>query len=511
MLPPNSGPLKTVFRTRSILNLATTASGLEILFLIGLICYLFFLVGYRTKVFHVFSLVFFHSVLSRNHLILNGGDMVLLTMLVWSVFLPLGERFSIDCLKRISRKGHEELTSRSKSNGENKGRSAPSLAGLIVMAQITLIYFLSAVTKSGGTWRHGTALYYTLNIDQISLPLGQWLAERPLWSLKILTWGALGLEYAVLPLILLPFGQPLLRRIAIVGTTCLHLGIWLTLNIGTFPLVMISINAVLLDSALWDRAASLRALTALPRQLWTVSEKFHSLSALIQCYAWNLLGRRDVLRRVKSNAVPPGPALFKGRKRFWRLSKPILSNASVAVIFICVLIDSYNLNVAPTLERRKIYEPTAMRAILWLTQLRHDWHLFAPNPIRVDGWFVFDGVTAAGQHVDPLTGRSPEWAEPLFLASNNNRFWRKYLYALLLKKNRTYASYFAQYLVKKYEQEHMGEDRLVQLDFYFVLKRTLPPYSPKPFPTKLTKFYHMPETENQMLTRDERLVVQNGP
>ena len=66
------------------------------MFCFGLLFYLLFLVGFRTRTFQALSFLFFVSVVSRNILIRDGIVVMLETMMLWSLFLPMGRRFSVD-------------------------------------------------------------------------------------------------------------------------------------------------------------------------------------------------------------------------------------------------------------------------------------------------------------------------------------------------------------------------------------------------------------------------------
>jgi predicted DCC family thiol-disulfide oxidoreductase YuxK len=233
----------------SLLDSITSLPGVQAVFLVGLLAYVLLLVGYRTRLALVVSFIFFMAALNRNMMIRNGGDVVALTMFWWLLWLPVGRRFSLDAIRAALKQG-VPIRPRVAASSPDE-RSAPSLAAFVIIAQIGIIYLLTAAAKSGVTWWDGTALYYTLNYDQAASPLGQWLSAQPLFLIKVLTWGTLALEFAALPLLLLPVGQPWLRRLAILLLVPLHLGIWLTMNLGSFSFVMIAAYALLLSSREW--------------------------------------------------------------------------------------------------------------------------------------------------------------------------------------------------------------------------------------------------------------------
>ena len=231
----------------------TSLGAVRCVFLAGLVSHALFLLGWRTRFFNATSFLFFLSVLQRNELIGHGGDYVLLVFCMWALFLPLGRRFSVDAAQRALRLGQEASPEALRRTlAAEAQRSAPSLAALVIVLQIGLIYFLAAVVKHGETWRDGTAVYYALHLDHFATPMGVWLRERPLGLLRGIAWGTLALEYAALPLLLFPWGRPWVRRLTILALAGMHVGFSLTMTIGTFSASMIAALALCLSGRDWD-------------------------------------------------------------------------------------------------------------------------------------------------------------------------------------------------------------------------------------------------------------------
>jgi len=67
-----------------------------LLFMLAALVALALLAGYRTRLATFVSWLLLLSLQNRNHMILQGGDMLLLLLLFWGLFLPLGARFSVD-------------------------------------------------------------------------------------------------------------------------------------------------------------------------------------------------------------------------------------------------------------------------------------------------------------------------------------------------------------------------------------------------------------------------------
>jgi antitoxin component YwqK of YwqJK toxin-antitoxin module/predicted DCC family thiol-disulfide oxidoreductase YuxK len=127
-----------------------------------------------------------------------------------------------------------------------------------VVLQIGMIYFFTGLWKTvpmlwgeSAAWLDGTAIHYVLHMEQSIRTPALWAREMPLWAIRCLSWGTLAIELAALPMFLLPWLQPLLRRVAIAVLLLLHLGIAVTLDAGLFSYVMVASYAVLLTDADW--------------------------------------------------------------------------------------------------------------------------------------------------------------------------------------------------------------------------------------------------------------------
>jgi predicted DCC family thiol-disulfide oxidoreductase YuxK len=553
----------------SILDHVEAPWAVRAVFGLGLACEIALLLGLRTRLAQVLVLVFFASVANRNAMIFHGGDAVLLTMLVWTAFLPLGARFSVDALRRALRDGVEPRAA-IETRPQPPIHGPASLASLAVLLEIGLIYFLTALAKSGETWRNGTAVYYALQLDQYATPFGRWLGEQPIAVSRLLTWGTLGLEFAVLPLVMLPWGQPWLRRAAVVGLTVMHLGTWATLELGPFPFVMIATFVLLLGRRDWAafgrwagrglpavtayyddacgfchrvaqlvtladragrvhfvggseaaasdpsappemaetlvvveaasgrkrlRAAAVAALAAaLPRPWWPLrilawpglaapADRLYDVVArnrrrisrglgLAEC------GLRPAGRGANGDGAAPG-----GRRRW---ARPGLE-ALAGLVLVAVVVDVHNLNFATRFGLPRLPQPAWMQAIVQAPQLHNEWRMFAPDPFRYDGWWVVDAVTTRGERVDPLTGRKPTFDKPADLAARYDVFWHKYLISVCLDRWAATRAHLGRWLARNSERRGFGH--LERFDFYYVLETTLPPGTPKPWPSRALRVW----------------------
>jgi predicted DCC family thiol-disulfide oxidoreductase YuxK len=242
-------------------------------FLLCGLVYLGLLVGWHTRLMQVLALICVLSLHGRVTLMENGGDWMLGELAMWTAFLPLGRRFSIDALRESLRRRNEttsaELENRAAMSSSTQVPSVVTLAALALILQLANAYIFNAAHKGGVTWRQGTAVHYVLHQDRMVT----WFAVfmRPymsLWLSRVLSWSALATE-AILPvLLLLPvaYRQRIwTRRAAIIAVVALHTGFQCFINLGSFSWAMIGYTPFLLGAADWDLFS--RIATRRPRRL----------------------------------------------------------------------------------------------------------------------------------------------------------------------------------------------------------------------------------------------------
>jgi predicted DCC family thiol-disulfide oxidoreductase YuxK len=234
--PPGSGLFSFFF-------MASDSFEAGLVFALCGAAYLLLLVGYRTRLAHAASFLAVLSLHARLPVILNGGDVVLSELCLWTMFLPTGRRYSIDSLgaRMSARIEHrpEELADREAFAPDN--RPVTSLAVGAVLAQLVAIYLLNAIQKTGSAWRDGTAVHYVLHQYSIVTWLGIWVRGWLMpWQSWVLTRATMVTE-ALLPLLLLsPFRQRTSRHLAMLLAVGLHLGFVCLLNLEMFTPAMLA-------------------------------------------------------------------------------------------------------------------------------------------------------------------------------------------------------------------------------------------------------------------------------
>jgi hypothetical protein len=241
----------------SLLFPFSTPGEVQVALFAMLAVYLFYVVGYHTKVAQVLAVACFLSLDNRNLILQNGGIVVTNLVAIWSAFLPLGARFSIDHLLRSLRERREaspvELADRAAMRRGPERYARVAFFGLLI--NFACIYFFNYAHKRGITWRDGLAVHWVLWQNRIATIWAALIrAHEPRWFSPAATYGTLVLEASLPPLLLLPIYQRWTRRIAIAAIWALHGGIALMMTLGPFSYSMMSFSLLLLGARDWDIA-----------------------------------------------------------------------------------------------------------------------------------------------------------------------------------------------------------------------------------------------------------------
>lgn len=132
---------------------------------------------------------------------------------------------------------------------------------------------------------------------------------------------------------------------------------------------------------------------------------------------------------------------------------------------------------APDLFKRQIWQQTQF--IGQATRLDQSWSIFAPGPPRDDGWHVISGKFEDGKEVDIFRNGSPvNWDKPTLGvrgAIYRDMQWRTYFINLNRAIGKKLYPFYAQYLCSSWNAQHTNEQKLKNLEIYFMNERTVPP------------------------------------
>ena len=243
------------YKMFTLLTSFTTSWEVHLFLFIGIIASTCLIIGYRTKLAHIITAIVIISLHNRAIILENAADMFINSILIWTLFLPLGITFSIDSLKKsLSNFKDDSIKDlNNRDSGINKPSKIYSLAYFAVLYQISAIYFFTALNKSGYDWANGSAVYKMFQLDTFITSFGFFIRDyiTPPVS-KLLTYSTIYLEYSVVILLFIPFYSHIFRFIAIVALTIFHISIRISVKIGVFSQAMIITYILLIDSRIYD-------------------------------------------------------------------------------------------------------------------------------------------------------------------------------------------------------------------------------------------------------------------
>lgn len=233
-----------------------------IVFAIGVLAHLCWLVGLFTRPAAIVAFAVWASMIGRNPKLYSMPDQLHTALALWLALLPAGRGLSLDARWR------------------GKGGPVPVWCRRILQLQIAVVYTATGLLKTGVTWRsEGTALYYALvNPYNRHFGAAHLLATIQPYVLRPLTWAVLVWEVAFAGFVGLHWAReisgwrrvPDLRRFVLGFGVLMHLGIQAMLYVAWFTPLMIASYAAFLrpeEAARWiDRGRRLlRRRPASPR------------------------------------------------------------------------------------------------------------------------------------------------------------------------------------------------------------------------------------------------------
>ena len=195
------------------------------------------LVGFRSRTAASVAFVLHASLYARNPFVLNGGDSMLLVLLVLAPFLPLGARWSVDAV----------------GNGETAPETVLRAPGVAALLFVVVIYSSNAVLRyRGEAWMSGTAVRRVFELETVTVLVGPYLAELPA-VLEAVNWTWVGM-LTISPLLVVLTGRS--RAVFAGAFVVAHGAMAATLRLGVFPLVVIAALVLFLPPPFWDRVES---------------------------------------------------------------------------------------------------------------------------------------------------------------------------------------------------------------------------------------------------------------
>lgn len=193
---------------------------------VGALASIALLVGWRARGAAFILWIVWLSLVSRNGFIVLGGDHLLILLLFWAMFLPVSGRFSIDHALAVDTPREPE--------------TVRSVATFGLLMQVLYVYVFGALLKIGTAWwPNGSAIYLALHLDTFVTDFGKWFRQHPL-LMQMTTFFVFAIELFAPLLLFFPDKGRRVRKLALFGLICMHIGFRVFLRIGHFWMVSLS-------------------------------------------------------------------------------------------------------------------------------------------------------------------------------------------------------------------------------------------------------------------------------
>lgn len=398
------------------------------------------LLGFFTHLATIACWLLVISLQTRNPMVLQGSDLILRMLLFWGMFVPLGASWSLDAIRR---KDDRPLPKR-----------AVSVGTAALLLQVCFVYWFTAALKSAPCWRtEGTAIYWALNVDYLTTHWGRVLLGYPELT-RFLTHATFWLETLGPTLAFVPVWTARTRILVVLTMWGFHLlGLGVTMRLGLFPYISSLSWLVFLPSEFWDGLG--RALGR---------SKF-AAKAEARLAAWS----ERIEEHLPADVPPPGEPRVTDSS--WA--------ANLAAALFLVYVFLWNVR-SLDVETYRTLIPDRLNIVGHSLRLDQYWTMFAPAPLRDDGWYVLVGVLKSGEEVDLKKGGGPvDWKKPDSWTNPYAHFrWRSYMSNLLHEEFSHLRPYYCEYFCRQWNARHRGQEEVETAELYFFLERTLPDYEP---------------------------------
>ena len=373
---PRRALLETFADRFSLLTLFGLWWQVAIFWVLALVVAIALTVGWRSRLMSFLAFIVVTSFSFRDPLILDGADLVFRLVPLWMTFSDPGARFSIDALAR----GHR---------GQPTGRGS-ALPVRILELQVAWIYTATGLEKMSGTlWPRGVAAYYSLQLEHtFGRPWATPIAQN-LGLSQLITWGTIVMELAYLPLAMIP--SRLTRLLAVVLAAGLQIGILTMMNVGNFPVIMLSTLVLFLPARWVDEFVARTAAR---------------FRARVRPSA---VAMADGVARTVADTLPEPMTLPAGA----RLVRRRVGGALLALVAVLGFFTALPSTLEAARPKGQVLE------LLRFFAVDQIWDMFSPEPARSDGWLRIPATSADGTTRDLVNGGPADdsderYSDPLY-------------------------------------------------------------------------------------------------
>ncbi|MFP9192296.1 HTTM domain-containing protein [Natronosalvus vescus] len=427
VVPRSHAMAVTADNAFSIYHISTDPTVIAGLMIIQVLIAIQLIVGYKTRLATILSFLFVISLDYHNPFVTSYADVLFRLLVFWAIFLPLGERWSIDAV-------HRE---------RNPRAEIASVASTLILGQMVFMYFYNGYHKAqSDVWGTGEAAPLVLGLDDMTFLLAEQVRAMP----TLLSYGGL-LWYAMMlisPLLLVLVGRKRMGLVALFMGG--HFAFAITVRIGAFAYVAMAGLLLFIQPQIW------RDGKAVLRYFDVDIEKPHARLKRLEHVAhavpdWRLRG--DAQRRARSQ----------------------LYTLAIVTIVVTILLFS----VGPYLPAGALVDEDAPHkqqiestANAYMIS-QPDWTVFAPNPRTTDRYHVFVAQTDNGELLDVYNDRPLTFDRPHQELQKQYGTYRERFYMNSVRRagdGSNTPALLAEHLCTTWEEEH--DITLTHINMYVV-------------------------------------------
>lgn len=358
------------------------------------------LVGYQHRLAAVGAALLLASLHARNPYLVNGGDTILISLLIFAAFLPLEARWSVR---------PRRLESRFASGGHRNDRRVVSTATAILLLHIVVIYAINAILKfRSDAWLSGVAVQRIFRLEDFIDHLGPTVAEFPA-LLTAINW----LWIAVLTAsVLLVLATGRLRTATVAAFVGGHLSMAATMRLGAFPFVMVTVLLVFLPPRVWDRLERLVSARGLEQHLASLGRGGGTAEA-----ATTNGMNPDTSDTGTANAEIGRSAADSRISPRVRRGGRLVAAGLLVCLFLAIV--GWQVAAAGLVDTPAAGDDGALGSASWA--------FFAPNPPDSYSWYVVEATAASGSSTDLVTGDPATFERPVNAMDRYpTTLWKRY-------------------------------------------------------------------------------------
>jgi hypothetical protein len=348
---------------------------IALLFLIHAIVAVQLIIGYKTTFATVLSFLFVISLDHHNPLVLSHADTLFRLLMFWAMFVPLGERWSVDALQR----------------DRPPRMSVASLGTAAILLQMVYMYTVNGIHKMNGElWNSREATPLIFGLDDMTYFLAGPMRQYPV-MLEILGTTWYFLLVGSISLLLLPGRARYAYALLVFGA---HFSFTITVRIGAFGWVGMAGVMLFLPSVFWNDLERLaNRLNLQDRVVVPVHEALLAFGKRAASAFPTLRPNLGVPAVVRDGAFDMGMAFL------------------IMVMFVFPTI--HFLADEDVIEwERSALEERLDNEFRKIGARQSQWTVFAPSPRTTDRYYVFAARTGDGELYDAYNDRPFTFERP---------------------------------------------------------------------------------------------------